>query len=216
MRVGKQQQLGVRSLVQLLGLAYATEGHKCKPFDSKFKTLGLEVNTESFQQGHILVGHTESRREELHGQLAVALEAKTMTSKDAERMRGRMIFFEGYAFGRVANSAVKALGRLCNSPEPVSKFSTTMRTTLEFLQQRVLQGRPLKIQGSLNQTWLVFTDGACDPEAREGSVGGVIYDPNGNSLHFFGERVPDRVMDDLLEVEKSYSRTGSAPGSDSS
>ena len=190
------------ALFNLLGLAYAAEGQKCKPFDAKFKTLGLEVNTESFQQGYILVGHTDSRREELHSQLDVALKADTMTSKDAERMRGRMIFFEGYAFGRVANSAVKALGRLCNSPEPGAKFSTTMRTTLEFLQQRVLQGRPLKIQSSLNQTWLVFTDGACEPEAREGSVGGVVYDPYGNCLHFFGERVPDRVMDDLLGRSK--------------
>ena len=191
------------ALFDLLGLAYAQEGHKCKPFDTRFKTLGLEVDTEFFQQGHVLVGHTESRREELHGQLAAALEAGTMSAKEAERMRGRMIFFEGYAFGRVANSAVKALGRLCNSPEPVAKFSPTMRTTLEFLQKRVLQGRPLKIQGSLNETWLVFTDGACEPEAREGSVGGVIFDPHGNCLQFFGERVPDKFMNDLLGRSKN-------------
>ena len=49
----------------------------------------------------------------------------------------------------------------------------------------------------------MFTDGACEPEAREGSVGGVIFDPHGSCLHFFGERVPDRVMNDLLERSKN-------------
>lgn len=191
------------ALFDLLGLQYAKEGHKCVPFDSKFKTLGLEIDTGSFPEGHILIGHTDSRKEELHGQLKGFLEANTMTHKDAERMRGRMIFFEGYTFGRVANSAVKAIGRFCHGSERAATFDSSMRRSLQFLQQRVLTGRPLKIQQSMHNTWMVFTDGACDPEARSGSVGGVIYDPQGNCLRYFGESVPQRVMDALLATSQN-------------
>ena len=173
------------------------------PFDSKFKTLGLEIDTGSFPEGHILIGHTDSRKEELHSQLKGFLEANTMTHKDAERMRGRMIFFEGYTFGRVANSSVKAIGRFCHGSERAATFDSSMRRSLQFLQQRVLTGRPLKIQQSMHNTWMVFTDGACDPEARSGSVGGVIYDPQGNCLRYFGESVPQRVMDALLATSQN-------------
>ena len=186
------------ALFDLLGLEFAREGHKCVPFASKFKALGLEIDVGDFQAGHILIGHTDSRREELHNQLDTFLKANAMTSKEAERMRGRMIFFEGYTFGRVANSAVKAIGRYCHSQVPTPQFDAAMRKSLEFLQQRVLAGKPLKIQRSLHQTWLIFTDGACDPEARHGSVGGVIYDPQGNCRSFFGESVPQTIMDALL------------------
>jgi len=55
------------SLFNLLGTQYTTEGRKCLPFDTKFKILGFEVDTMQFQEGHVLLGHTESRREELHG-----------------------------------------------------------------------------------------------------------------------------------------------------
>ena len=158
----------------------------------------MEIDVGDFQAGHILIGHTDSRREELHNQLDTFLKANAMTSKEAERMRGRMIFFEGYTFGRVANSAVKAIGRYCHSQVPTPQFDAAMRKSLEFLQQRVLAGKPLKIQRSLHQTWLIFTDGACDPEARHGSVGGVIYDPQGNCRSFFGESVPQTIMDALL------------------
>ena len=186
------------ALFDLIGLEYARDGPKYVPFSTKFKTLGLEIDTECFQEGSILVGHTESRRKELHDQLQTFLQSNSMTSKEAERLRGRMIFYEGYTFGRVANSAVKAIGRWCLGNQPTQEFDLSMRRSLEFLQQRVLAGRPLTIQKALHQTWLVFSDGACEPETRSGSIGGIIFDPQGNCRHYFGESVPDYVMDALL------------------
>ena len=44
------------------------------------------------------IGHTQSRRDELGEQLGAVLDEGSMTSKDAERLRGRMIFFEGFTF----------------------------------------------------------------------------------------------------------------------
>ena len=81
------------SLLTLLGMQYATEGHKCLPFSDQFKTLGLEIDSKEFADGHVLVGHTQNRREELHNQLDTFLRANAMSAKDAQRLRGRMIFF---------------------------------------------------------------------------------------------------------------------------
>eukprot|EP00435_Cladocopium_sp_Y103_P041733 s2725_g11.t1 len=185
-------------LFDLLGLQYAKEGHKCLPFNSTFKTLGLEVNTADFQAGKVLVGHTASRKEELKGQTKSVLDRGKLSSKDAERLRGRMIFFEGYTFGRVANSSVKTLGRFCTGPSGERPVDEELTRALKFLDTRVMEGKPLSIERALHTTWLVFTDGACDPEMRAGSVGGVLYDPHGQCLKFFGEAVPKDIMEDLF------------------
>ena len=54
-------------------MRFATEGHKCLPFETGFKTLGLEIDTKDFQDGCVLVGHTPSRKQELHDQLQEVL-----------------------------------------------------------------------------------------------------------------------------------------------
>ena len=133
---------------------------------------------------------TQNRREELHNQLEAFLCANSMSAKDAERLRGRMIFFEGYTFGRVANAAVKTMGRMCTGPRAAKNLDDSSRRALQFLKQRVLSGPPLKIEKALHSTWFIFTDGACDQVAKTGSIGGVIYSPSGECLRFFGESVP--------------------------
>eukprot|EP00435_Cladocopium_sp_Y103_P062898 s272_g24.t1 len=187
------------TLLDLLGMQYAKEGHKCVPFCDKFKTLGLEVDTKPFQEGKVLVGHTESRRSELGEHISTILESGVLSPKEAERLRGRMIFFEGYSFGRVANAAVKSLGRFCQGPSTSRPLDDDLRKSLQFLRDRVAMSRPLQIERALHTTWLVFTDGACDQEKQSGSVGGVIYSPSGECLHFFGEEVPTHIMRDLFE-----------------
>ena len=100
------------SLFNLLGMQYATEGHKCMPFATEFKTLGLEVDIGQFAAGIVKVGHTQSRRTELHEYMSEVLKEDQLSTKDAERLRGRMIFFEGYyTFGRVANTSVKVIAQ---------------------------------------------------------------------------------------------------------
>ena len=78
-----------------------------------------------------------------------------------------------------------------------------MQNNFTFLRDRVLDGRPLKIEKAVHSTWLIFTDGACEPEQRKGSIGGVLYDPCGCCLQFFGEEVPGEIMDDLLATSQN-------------
>ena len=72
------------SLFSLLGMRYATEGKKFLPFDSLFRTLGLEVDVSQFSDGRAFVGHTESRKEELGAQLK-----QVLSQWSTESQRGR-------------------------------------------------------------------------------------------------------------------------------
>ena len=103
----------VETLFKLLGLRYATDVKKFLPFDRKFKMLGLHVDLSNSQQREFKVGHTPERKEELRDRIDNFLAEGFMDAKDAERMPGRMVFYEGFTFGRVANAAIKNLGRFC-------------------------------------------------------------------------------------------------------
>ena len=91
---------------------YAKDGDKAGKFDKKFKTLGLQVDLQESSLHRAYVGHTASRVEELSSLLGEILKAGRVGAKHAESLRGRMLWFATYAFGRVGNSAVKKLGDL--------------------------------------------------------------------------------------------------------
>ena len=175
-------------------------GTSASPSRSSSRLLGLRWAQASSPMGWSLSGHTQSRRDELGEQLGAVLEEGSMSSKEAERMRGRMILFEGFTFGigRVANSSVKTISRFCVGSNAKKKLDLPMKRSLEFLRSRVAAGPPLRIERALHSTWLVFTDGACEQDVKSGSVGGVIFSPCGVCLNFFGESVPRRILDGLF------------------
>eukprot|EP00435_Cladocopium_sp_Y103_P057030 s1087_g19.t1 len=195
----------VEMLFRLLGLKYATDGKKFLPFDSAFKMLGLRVDLSKCQNKEISIGHTEERREELKQRIDDILAAGCMDHKEAERLRGRMVFFEGYTFGRVANAAVKNLGRFCTESMGKRKLDDSMRYSLLSLRDRVLCAPPVKIGTMLTDTWIIFTDGACEPELRQGSIGGLVIDPWGRCQSFFSGLVPPDIMELLFENSKNPS-----------
>jgi len=82
----------VETLFNLLGLTYAKDGKKFMPFDEKFRMLGLEVNLSQCKSGKITIGHTEDRQAELVTRINDILAEGWMDAKEAERLRGRMIF----------------------------------------------------------------------------------------------------------------------------
>lgn len=78
--------------------------------------LGLTLDLSNFgKQGFVKINHTTERRKELVETIDLILESGVLTSKDAERLRGRMIFFEGYTSGRIANASVGNLGCYCTN-----------------------------------------------------------------------------------------------------
>lgn len=129
--------------------------------------------------------------------------AGVLPKKEAERLKGRMVFFEGYTFGRVANEAVKQLGRHITQGDSGGRLDSGLRQCLEFLADRVLQAGPVSIHRCLSDTWIVFTDGACSPEEVSGSVGGVLISPMGSVVEFFSEEAPSDLTAKLFNDSKN-------------
>ena len=92
----------VDSLFGLLGLDYAREGAKAPDFSPVFKMLGVQVDTSRAQQGEIAV-------------FEETLSNRKLSTKMAERLRGRMVFYECFAAGRTTNLLLKNFGS-CVSP----------------------------------------------------------------------------------------------------
>ena len=116
--------LAVTSLFELIGLQYAKEGAKAPPFGKIFKMLGLVVNLEEAQYKRFEVSHTAERKAELKTSLDEIMTKGELTSKEAERVRGRMLFFECFIYGRVANLDLKLFGDLCRLVSTGKNFSS--------------------------------------------------------------------------------------------
>ena len=195
----------VEALFDLLGMKFARDGDKAVEFSTRFKSLGVEIDVSNFSKGSIAIGHTQDRRTELSKVLDEVFSQGVISTKQAESLRGRMRWFESFAFGRVANGAVKALGRLALGGKKNVKLSRVDLRLLSFLKDRVLVAPPLVITPSCLLSWIVFTDGACEGAEgmRVGSVGGVLVSPWGALQEFFGGGVPSTVMDRLLDKSKN-------------
>ena len=188
------------SLFNLLGVQFARDGKKAVDWDTKVKTLGVQFNLRpSEQKGVVLLGHTESRIEELKTILNSFLDSGVMTTKDAERLRGRLQWFESFAGGRLAQQALRKLSSLASHGRTQKALNGAELRGIEFLRDRVLSAPPMRIQSTNLRTWLIFSDGACEGEQnKEGTVGAILVNPEGELVQYFAEKVPTRLMDKLL------------------
>eukprot|EP00435_Cladocopium_sp_Y103_P069221 s1948_g32.t3 len=198
-RMSHGTSVAAEALFDLFGMWYAKEGSKAVEFDSQVKTLGLLVKLGNVKQG-FLVGHTDERREELREALADVLNSRKLEPKQAERLRGRMQWFEGYAFGRIAQHSIKVLGDVACRNEKVVTLSEVELNAINFLLTRVSEAGALRINPTCLDTFIVFTDGACEGELQKtGSVGGVLVDHNGHCVQHFSSEVPFDFMQVALK-----------------
>ena len=165
-------------LFRLLGIDFADSGKKAVPFSSNFKMLGLAVSTMNSVDGSITITHTDERKRELVEAMTTLLNEGSLSPKEAEKLRGRMVFFEGYTFGRIANAAVKSLGRLSWNKTANNVLTKDPINTLRFLIRRVENADPVKVERCFSSTWLVFTDGSCEAEKKFGGIGGILISPS--------------------------------------
>lgn len=110
------------------------KGPKQGSFGTLIKTLGLQIDLNNFARGEVQVGHTDSRRTEINVVLSDILKAGVISSKQAESIRGRLHWFESFAFGRVGNQAIKTLGSLVNCEMKSISISQSVKAALFFLK----------------------------------------------------------------------------------
>ncbi|CAJ1388792.1 unnamed protein product, partial [Effrenium voratum] len=107
--VCKSAGYAAEALFTLWGVRFARTGKKCVDFADTFKTLGLMVGLENLGSGICRIFHTPDRREELADEIEDILQKGQLTAKEAERLRGRMVWFESFVWGRLANYALKQI-----------------------------------------------------------------------------------------------------------
>ena len=202
--VSRQTESHVSMLFDLLGLQFAKEGKKWAPFSESMEVLGVVIDLSGFSSGVVYFRHTESRKLELEDAITKHLDADRMTPKEAEVLRGRLIWFESFMFGRIANLSLHAVGQRAIANSGAVKLDDSLRRALRFFKFRVLHGPPIEIRAAVGEVIHVFTDGAFEPEAVHlGTVGGVVYSQSGERLGFFSEVVPDELMQVYLKVSQN-------------
>ena len=190
----------VESLFSLLGLSFAREGKKAPPFSQLFRMLGLEVDLSGFEQRVVKIGHTEERKIELQHFIQQIKLDQSLDLKTAERLRGRMNFFEGHCFGRGPAQALRTLDFQARSGALCKGLSNAAVDALDTLSECISSASPLEISVRCLRTWYLFTDGECDAKAGTGGVGGILYDEDGKLVEAFGAPVPSHLMQDLLRT----------------
>lgn len=90
----------IDTLFDLIGLDFAREGNKAKPFEKNY--LGL------CHKGVVAI--SQEPLHELSSLVSEFLDSGVITAKQAESLTGRVRWFESFAFGRVANQAIAQLG----------------------------------------------------------------------------------------------------------
>ena len=187
-------------LFDLLGIEFAREGKKCTEFSTLVSTLGVELNLCG-PSGEVLLGHTEKRKTELSEAVSDIILRGKIETKFAESLRGRMQWFEGYVFGRTAQRCVQTVGELSLRSSRSSVLTGYELQCFKDLQERVLRAPPIEITSKVLDTWIIFTDGACEgSDTKVGSIGGVLVDPHGNLVEFFSSEVPSALMTKLCET----------------
>ena len=189
----------IRGLFDILGAKFAQEGAKALGFAKQFKLLGVVIDLRDFPKGVVRVGHTEERVQEITNEVHNILEADRLSAKQAEQLRGRMCFFEGFVFGRVPSTALRCMDRAARSGATKGSLPGNVARVMYALLDRFASARPLELSYRSERTFILFTDGACEGNSRVGSIGGVLIGLHGKPISFFSERVPDSFMQALSE-----------------
>ena len=194
----------VSLLLDMLGMRFSKEGKKWVPFSNQMSVLGVVLDTSNFSNGSVFFKHTDSRKAELNETLDKHLNEGSMTPKEAESLRGRLIWFESFLFGRVANLSLHVVGQRAVRSSANTTIDGELRRALEFFRDRVVNGPPIEISAATGEVLFVFSDGAFEESSKHpGTVGGVLYSEVGVPLAFFSEIVPQKLIDRYLENSRN-------------
>ena len=185
-------------LFKILGLSYAAEGEKAPPFNTVFGSLGMLFNLASFRTGVFTLEHTAKRKAELLQTIDSLVLAGKCSPKELERLHGRLVWFGSFIFGRQMNISLRSLNKFAAMKCKVIPTNAELLDALHHIRSRLSTAIPTRISKSINNTWIIFTDGAYEPGSRcVASVGGVLISPQGSVVHYFGEQLNESLVKDF-------------------
>ncbi|CAE7215287.1 unnamed protein product [Symbiodinium sp. CCMP2592] len=200
---GHEDQVGglAGEVFDALGIQYAKEGKKATDFDYTFAALGLQYDLTRFNEGVVIIRHTEARTAELVETLEGILRDAVLRPKDAEVLRGRMHWFTSYLFGRAPCEAMRQISLRAQCMDSCTRLTDDLTEAIQTLLRYVVDSRPLELRQTTGRELYVFTDGSYEPTAeKRAGIGGVLYDSAGTPLSFFSAQVNE---DDLRALEET-------------
>ena len=132
--LAQQTEQQVSLLLDLLGMKFARDGKKWMPFSEQMDVLGVVIDFSHFDRGVVYFKHTEARKTELAEVITKHLTEDRTTQKEAETLRGRLIWFEGFVFGRIANLSLHTIGKRATSVGGETKLNCELKRALTFFQ----------------------------------------------------------------------------------
>ena len=87
-------------------------------------------------------------------------------SASAESLRGRLIWFEGFLFGRIVSLSLHEIGKRATALGHGHQLNDSLRMALVFFRDRIVNGRPIEITKAVGRTVSIFTDGAFEPTSQ--------------------------------------------------
>ena len=176
----------VSLLFRLLGWKFAEEGDKADGFCREFGALGIRIILNEADKGLIQFTNTEKRSMELINTINALLCKGSMTTLEAQRLRGRMQFMDGQLFGR--------LGKLCmrevTNHSCDQKSSKLSKRTVDALKRFTIfleHAEPRRLHLNTDMVWHIYTDACYEPTSSDWQcgLGGVLVGPNGRPVAFF-------------------------------
>ena len=187
-------------LLDALGITFAREGRKATSFSKECRALGLIIGLSQFADGVVYIKHTPERIQELKQTLTAVLERGSLEASEAEALRGRLHWFSSFLFGRRPCQALGVLGLRAKGLDRGRKLSADLRDALTYLRDRALESPPVQLSPAIRDTFYIFTDGSLEGDVA--GVGGILYDPLGESLSFFSAKLPASTVASLMEASE--------------
>ena len=123
-----------------------------------------------------------------------------VSTKELERLHGRLVWFNAFVFGRTLKAAVGVISKFSRWSSSMVKVKGTLRDALVVLQAELAKDEPVFVREAVSMTWTrtVFTDGAYEPDGKvKASIGGVLVNEDGLVVECFGLELSDSLRQEL-------------------
>jgi hypothetical protein len=186
----------VSLLFKLLGWKFAEEGDKADTFCREFGALGIRIILDEAEKGLVKFTNTEKRSTELINTINAFVAKGSMTTLEAQKLRGRMQFMDGQLFGRLGKLCMREVtNHACDLR--TSKLSASTYDALKRFTIFLEHAEPRRIHLSTDEVWHIYTDACYEPTSCDWKcgLGGVLVGPNGKQAAYFSVALSNEQME---------------------
>ena len=177
-------QLAITAFFKLTGWLFAEDGDKCSPFGFTCEALGVVFNLHDSALGVAKICNTASRVNELCEDLEEVLRTKVLSSKAAQKLRGRMQFADAQVFGKTGRRCLRVLADFTEGRR--HRLSNKDLFFISLFRDMLRSDRPREVRATGCRSAVLLTDACYERDSRElvCGLGGVLILPNGRKAFF--------------------------------